>query len=79
MNKKIKLIWDFKGVDALKIAEHHCAHLKEFVTLKKWDYHKIEASQLGDFHSIAYITVNENDMILYRDALKPHRGEVDRY
>ena len=25
---------------------------------------------------LAYIVVDENDMITYRDALKPHRGEV---
>ena len=30
MNQKIKLIWDFKGEDAKKIAEHHQIHLKEF-------------------------------------------------
>ena len=30
---------------------------------------------LNEFHAIAYIIVDEKDMIFYRDALKPHRGE----
>ena len=28
--RKLKLIWDFRGPDALKTAEHHEIHLKEY-------------------------------------------------
>jgi hypothetical protein len=27
-------------------------------------------------HAIAYIVVEEKDMIQFRDVLKPHRGEL---
>ncbi len=27
-------------------------------------------------HAIAFMVVDENDMIKFRDVLKPHRGEV---
>ena len=76
MNRKIKLIWDFKGPDSLKIAEHHCIHLKEFSETENLDFHEINSLQLNDHHSIAFIIVDEKDMITFRNALKPHRGEV---
>ena len=31
--QKIKLIWDFNGVDSLKTAKHFNIHLEEFLTL----------------------------------------------
>jgi len=31
MEKKIKLIWDFRGPTAKKTAEHHTIHLKEYI------------------------------------------------
>lgn len=76
MNRKIKLIWDFRGSDSLKTAEHHCIHLKEFAALEKLNFHKIDSQEFTEFYSIAFIIVNEVDMFIYRDALKPHRGEV---
>ena len=76
MNRIIKLIWDFRGPEALKTAEHHCVHLKEFAQIDKLDFDEIGSSQISDFHSIAYVTVAEKDMLIFRDALKPHRGEI---
>lgn len=31
MSNRIKLIWDFRGGSAHKIAEHHAIHLNEFI------------------------------------------------
>ena len=76
MNRKIKLIWDFRGQESLKTAEHHCIHLKEFTALEKLNFHEIDSQEFTEFYSIAFIIVNEVDMLIYRDALKPHRGEV---
>ena len=76
MNRKIKLIWDFRGSDALEIAKHHCVHLKEFSEKEDLVYHEVSTNQISEMHSIAFITINETDMITFRDALKPHRGEV---
>lgn len=75
MNRKIKLIWDFRGSEALEIAKHHCVHLKEFSEKENLTYHEIATTQVSEMYSIAFITVNESDMIIFRDALKPHRGE----
>ena len=76
MNKKIKLIWDFRGTQAHKIAEHHCVHLKEFATKENLDFIEAGFMLVTEMHSIAFITVAEKDMKIFRDALKPHRGEL---
>ena len=76
MSRKIKLIWDFRGPNAQKTAEHHCIHLNEFSTLEKLSFYEINSQKISNYYTIAYITVNENDMLTFRDALKPHRGEV---
>lgn len=76
MERKIKLIWDFRGQDAQKTAEHHNIHLAEFSKREKLSLQVSGVEQLGECHWIAFITVEEPDMIVVRDALKPHRGEV---
>jgi hypothetical protein len=76
LNRKIKLIWDFRGPESLKIAEHHCVHLNEFVISEALAFHEIDAIEISDYYSIAFIVVNEKDMLIFRDALKPNRGEI---
>lgn len=76
MNRKIKLIWDFRGPAAQKTAEHHEKHLKEFVSLEALNLELTGHKTYSEVHSIAYLVVNESDMITVRDRLKPHRGEV---
>jgi len=75
MEKKIKLIWDFHGPDAQKTAQHHEHHLKEFIQNKNLKNEITGMEQLSELYSIAYMIVDESEMIPVRDALKPHRGE----
>ncbi|MDT0558752.1 hypothetical protein RM697_08840 [Ichthyenterobacterium sp. W332] len=76
MDRKLKLIWDFRGPVASKTAEHHCIHLKEFAQRENLPFHNINNETISELYSIAYITVDEVDMPVYRDALKPHRGQL---
>ena len=76
MDRKLKLIWDFRGETALKTAEHHCIHLKEFALIEKLHFYEINFSVISEMHAIAFIVVDEADMKTYRDALKPHRAQV---
>ncbi|ASV29018.1 hypothetical protein [Maribacter cobaltidurans] len=76
MEKKIKLIWDFRGPAALKTAEHHEIHLKEFIVKENVDVITTGFTSISDIHSIAYMVVNQGNMIAMRDRLKPHRGEI---
>ena len=76
MNRKLKLIWDFKGPTGLGTAKHHCIHLKEFAEIEKLHFYEINFTELSELHTIAYIVVDETDMKPYRDALMPHRGTL---
>lgn len=76
MNRKIKLIWDFRGPEALEIAKHHVIHLEEFAVKENLFCYEANVDPVNDLYCLAYITVKEEDMITYRDALIPHRGEV---
>lgn len=76
MDRKLKLIWDFRGPSSQKTAEHHCIHLKEFAFIEKLNYHQINISILSEMHTIAFIIIDEVDMKVYKDALKPHRGQL---
>ncbi|WP_338408972.1 hypothetical protein [uncultured Flavobacterium sp.] len=76
MMRKIKLIWDFRGEVAAKTAEHHEIHLKEFIEKEKLVLKITGFEILNEMYAIAFMVVEEIDMIAVRDSLKPHRGEV---
>ena len=76
MNRKIKLIWDFRGPSASEVARHHEKHLQEFIVAEDLPLNITGYTDFSNAHSIAYIVVEESDMLRVRDALIPHRGEV---
>ena len=76
MGQKIKLIWDMHGPHAKGTAEHHAVHLGEYVEKNSIDQFGFGADMLSDTHAIAFLAVDEKDMIIVRDALKPQRAEV---
>ena len=76
LQRKLKLIWDFRGSDALEMAKHHCIHLTEFAEKEDLSFYKADHHSYSDVYTIAYIIIDETQMVTYRDALKPHRGEV---
>ncbi len=76
MNRKIRLIWEFRGPDAYKTAEHHVIHLKEYAALENLAFYECTCTKQSDYFSIAFIIVNEKDMLIYKNALKPDRGTV---
>jgi hypothetical protein len=76
MGRKVKLLWDFRGEDAKETAKHHTIHLKEFAALEKLAFHEVNVSEINPMLAAAYIIVDESTMKIFRDALKPHRGEI---
>ncbi|AXT60600.1 hypothetical protein D1816_09630 [Aquimarina sp. AD10] len=76
MERKLKLIWDFKGPTASKTAQHHEKHLKEYILLEKLSLHITGYLDINEMHSIAYMIVTDSEMKPTRDALKPHRGQL---
>jgi len=76
MSRKIKLLWDFRGEDAKETAKHHTIHLREFATLEKLDFHEIGVLEVNPMLAAAFLIVDDTAMKIFRDALKPHRGEL---
>lgn len=76
MSKKINLLWDFRGPEALRIAEHHCIHLREYAEREKLQVYDIATTVVSEMYSITFMIVEEKDMQSCREALKPHRGQV---
>ncbi|RZJ34677.1 MAG: hypothetical protein EOO51_08755 [Flavobacterium sp.] len=74
--RKIKLIWDFRGPASGKTAEHHEEHLKEYIAMEKLPMEITGYEIYGEMHAVAFMVVDEANMPVVRDALKPHRGEV---
>ncbi len=74
--RKLKLIWDFRGPDALKIAQHHEIHLKDYIKSKKVSTKITGVDQPNSMHCLAFMIVKEDEMKAVRDDLKPHRGQV---
>lgn len=76
MSRKIKLIWDFRGSAAIETAKHHEIHLKDYIKAEKIALNITGFEIFSDVYAIAFMVVNEENMIAVRDVLKPHRGEV---
>ena len=74
--RKIKLIWDFKGPNSLGIAKHHCIHLKEFVQNETLNFFEIQYEEINPMWTLSFITINEEDISIFKEALKPHRATL---
>ncbi|ADX67262.1 hypothetical protein [Weeksella virosa] len=73
MNKQLKMIWDFRGPEAEKIAEHHVIHLNEYLAKEKLEGFA-NLDKQTDLHTIAFVVVDESQMMKVRDELRPHRA-----
>ena len=76
LDRKIKIIWDFRGPNAAYVAEHYLKHLKEFVEAEELKYDLAGLDHFSPTHSIAFLVVAEFELQEVKDILKPHRGEV---
>jgi hypothetical protein len=73
--KKLRLIWDFYGPDALPTAKHHEIHLKDFILRDKLANNITGYEEVDNLYAVAWMVVNQSEIIPVRDVLKPHRGE----
>lgn len=74
--ERLKLIWDFRGPDAERIALHHEIHLKEYATSEALNTPITGVTPINENHYMAFLVVDKEAMKPVRDALKPHRGQV---
>jgi len=78
MTRIIKLVWEFRGMDALGTAKHHIIHLKDFSEREKLAYYKSDIEILSETVVIAYLKVEEPDAQKIYGMIKPDRGEVSQ-
>jgi hypothetical protein len=71
---KAKLVWNFNGEGALKTAEHHIIHLKEYCQREKVDVLEYGTQQKNDFSSLSFMIVDKDLAATLRLSLKPHQG-----
>ncbi len=74
--ENVKLIWDFRGPNALKIAEHHAKHLKEFITTESLEITTCDTEQITPMHCTAFLIIGKDKMNFIRERLKPNRGQL---
>jgi len=71
---KAKLVWSFSGEGALKTAEHHLIHLKEYSKSENVEVIEFGTEQQSQFIAIAFIVVEKDLVNDLRQSLKPHQG-----
>jgi len=71
---KVKLVWIFSGEGALKTAEHHLIHLKEYSHTEKVDVVEFGTEEQTEFIAIAFMIVAKDLVNDLRQSLKPHKG-----
>ena len=71
---KAKLVWNFSGEGALKTAEHHLIHLKEYSEREKVEVIEFGIQQQTKFTAIAFMIVAKDLVNDLRKSLKPHQG-----
>lgn len=75
LDRKVKMIWDFRGESAAHMAQHYQKHLEEFAVIEELKFDETGVQHFSNMHSIAFLVVAEFEMKEIRDILKPHRGE----
>ncbi|MCL6275618.1 hypothetical protein M3P19_16510 [Muricauda sp. 2012CJ35-5] len=76
LDRKIKMIWDFRGPGASGTAEHYQKHLEEFIVIEELKFDITGCQHYSPTHSITYMVVAEFELKEVKDILKPHRGEI---
>ena len=71
---KAKLVWSFSGEGALKTAEHHLTHLKEYSKSEKVDVIEFGIEEKTEFIAIAFMIVAKDLVNDLQQSLKPHKG-----
>jgi len=71
---KAKLVWNFSGEGALKTAEHHLVHLKEYSEREKVEVVEFGTEQQTESTANAFMIVAKALVNDLRKSLKPHQG-----
>ena len=73
--QKIKLLWDFRGPSAKKIANHHLKHLKDFFKVEDKQLIESGIKKEDEFHYVSFAVISDKDLGIIKLNLKPNRGQ----
>lgn len=73
--QKIKLLWDFRGPNAKKIANHHLKHLKDFFKISDKKLFESGIKKENEFHHFSFVVILNKDLESVKLNLKPNRGQ----
>ena len=73
MENKIRLVWDFRGEDALKTAEHQLIHLVEFMKKENIPFleHKTEKINAIKLNFSGNKNIKDRKKIVIAPPIKP--------
>ena len=71
--QKIKLLWDFRGPSAKKIANHHLKHLKDFFKVSDKKLYESGIKKENEFHHISFVVILNKDLKSVKLKIKPNR------
>jgi len=74
--RQIKMIWDFRGPESEKTAEHHEIDLKQYIAAEGISPQITGFETYGEMHAVAFMVVTDEHLIKVRDSLRPHRAEL---
>ena len=72
--KKLKLVWEFSGIDALEIAKHHLLHMQQYLKRENIDPLQIDTELISEFSAITFIIIYDQFLDKIRSDLKPNHG-----
>ena len=75
MADKAQLLWDFRGPNALKTAQHHLVHLKEYALAEQIPEASFELIEHSQVFVSAAMVVSLDQVTELRNRLDPHRGK----
>ncbi|MEP2934999.1 MAG: hypothetical protein ABJM06_04730 [Gilvibacter sp.] len=75
MADKAQLLWDFRGPSALRTAEHHLVHLKEYAIAEQISEARFELIEHSQVFVSAAMVVSLEKVTELRNRLQPHRGK----
>ena len=74
MKKKIKMVWNFTGIDAFKIANHHIIHVREYMVSNDITMFDEGTVEVNDYAANSFIVIDSTNLEKVKNDLKPHQG-----
>ena len=73
-HSQLKIIWEFRGGDALETANHHKVHLEDYFRTKKVTHFGIGVEEVSNAYAVAFVIIDRALLQEIKNDLKPHRA-----